>query len=71
MILADRLAVQFDRLASQHVRKRLARRARNDFIPAFPGVSVLPEVGLEALRLHCGISSALFTQKTPFSVCKQ
>jgi hypothetical protein len=55
MILADRFAVEFDRLAGQRVGNRLARFAGDDVVSDFAQIGVLPEIGFEGFRLRHAI----------------
>jgi hypothetical protein len=52
MILADRFAVQLDRLPRQRVGNGLARRAGNDVVPDLAQIGVFPEIGREGFRLR-------------------
>src|SRR6185436_15310432 len=52
VILADRPAVQFDRLFRQRVGDGLARFAGDDVVPRLAQVGVFPEIGLEGLGLR-------------------
>src|SRR5437667_11080957 len=52
MGLADRFAVEFDRLPGQRVGNGRARRAGDDVVPDLAQIGVFPEIGLEGFRLR-------------------
>src|SRR6185312_13610055 len=49
--LADRLAVQRDRVPGQGVGNGLARLAGHDLVPDLAQARILPEIGLESPRI--------------------
>ena len=55
MILADRFAVEFDRLPGQRVGNGLARFAGDDMVPDLSQIGMFPEIGLEGFRLRRAI----------------